>query len=644
MKRRLMKLTALLMVLVLLPVCSLAEAVNAPEEQTHTIEKKTYPHLWCYSDKADAETSEGEMNLYFMDGGDIPYVALSEYVEFLSNLYSEVKKADIAFEIGIDAVDELNRYFIVTRPDNKSAMIVSPVEDTITFTSYNAFGQKPGSTALVTMKDIPDPASSNLDINVLMRQMSAMLDPQTEGGEGEINEDLNAQLAALLSPPDPAAEHSLFVATNKLFNRRGKIVTMNLADYSIDIISEGDECYLPFQTMNDMLVCPLYIQYVYNGEKVIGDYYGRELIQEAYTAEPADMSEAFAMFNFHELCFFMDFFYGLKEEHHIDNFMDYLMVDAGLFADMTSTKPVDFDSALAGLLLQDIDDGHSSVNRLSWRCGNKAPLMMLSMMSQMGYSLKEQGKIKGIMEQARTAAYPDGVPGYEEIGDTAFITFDSFTFAREPEEYYELEDPDNPQDTAELILYAHRQVTRPDSPVKNIVLDLSLNGGGNSDAAIVAASWFTGEARIALRDPNTGAETIASYRTDLNLNGVTLSNPDGGAERYDPGDSVSGGKYRLFCLISPVSFSCGNLVPAMFEQAGNVTLIGQRTGGGSNAVLPATSASGTLFQISGNLQIATVRNGAFYNVDTGVEPHVRLNYPESFYDRDGLVEMIHNLK
>ena len=641
MKRSLTKLTALLTVLVLLPVCVLAEAANAPEDRTHTIEKKTFPHLWCYSELEDTETSEGEMNLYFVDGGDIPYVALSEYVEFLTNLYSEVKKCDYTFEIGISDADEFNRYFIVTRPDNKSAMIISPGEDTIIFTSYNAFGQKPGSSALVTMKDIPDPVSSNLDVNAVISQIS---DAQTEGGELKLSEDLNAQMAALLTPPDPAAEHSFFVATNKLFNRRGKILTMNLADYSIDIISEGDECYLPFQTMNDILVCPRYIQYVFNGEKVIGAYYGRKLIEEAYTAEPADMSEAFAMFNFHELCFFMDYFYGLKEEHHIDNFKDYLMVDAGLFAGMTSTKPIDFDSALAELMLQDIDDGHSGVNKFSWRCGKNEALIMLSMMSQMGYSLTAQGKITGIMKQARTSAYPDGVPGYEEIGDTAFVTFDSFSFNRNPEEYYELEDPDNPQDTAELILYAHRQVTRPDSPIRNIVLDLSLNGGGNSDAAIVAASWFTGEARIALRDPNTGAETIASYRTDLNLNGVTLSNPDGGAERYDPGDSVSGGQYRLFCLTSPVSFSCGNLVPAIFEQAGNVTLIGQRTGGGSNAVLPATSASGTLFQFSGNLQISTVRNGAFYNVDTGVEPHVRLNYPESFYDREGLVEMIHNLK
>jgi len=637
MKRRLVKLAVLLTAFVLLPVRALPEAANTREDQKSIIiEKKTFPHLWCYSKKEGGEVSEGEMNLYFMDDGDIPYVALSEYMDFLSKLYSKVKKADIAYEIGIDAVNETNRYFIVTRPDNKSAMIVNSGEDTITFTSYNAFSQKPGSSALVTMMDIPDPVTSNIDISAIIRQMS---DAPTESSE-----DLNAQMAALLTPPDPAAEHSLFVATNKLFNRRGEILTINLADYSIDIVCEGDECYLPFQTLNDILVCPLYIEYVFNGEKVIGDVHGGTLIQEANTVEPADMSETFAMFNFHEFCLFMDFFYGLKEEHHIDNFMDYVMVDTGLFANMTSTKPIDFDGALAGLLLQDLDDGHSGVNQFSWRCGQDNSLMMLSMMAQMGYSLTDRSRAAKTFGEARKAAYPDGVPGYEEIGDTAFVTFDSFTFERDPEEYYELEDPDNPKDTAELILYAHRRITRPDSPIKNIVLDLSLNGGGNSDAAIVAASWFTGEAKIALRDPNTGAETIAAYRTDLNLNGVTLSNPDGGAERYDPGDSVSGGNYRLFCLTSPISFSCGNLVPAIFQQAGNVTLIGQRTGGGSNGVLPATSASGTLFQISGNLQIATVRNGAFYNVDTGIEPHVRLNYPESFYDRESLVEMIHRLK
>ncbi len=58
----------------------------------------------------------------------------------------------------------------------------------------------------------------------------------------------------------------------------------------------------------------------------------------------------------------------------------------------------------------------------------------------------------------------------------------------------------------------------------------------------------------------------------------------------------------------------------------------------------ATSASGTLFQISGTGQIALVKNGTFYNVDEGVEPDIPLTKLESFYDRPALVELIHGSK
>ena len=265
------------------------------------------------------------------------------------------------------------------------------------------------------------------------------------------------------------------------------------------------------------------------------------------------------------------------------------------------------------------------------------------MLSNLGYSLTTKSAIGNRLVDARKAAYPDGVPGYEEIGDTAFVTFDAFTANRNPEAYYELENPDDPQDTIELMIYANRMVRREGSPVRNIVLDLSANSGGNSDAAIAVACWFTGEAKFSLLDTMTGAETITGYRTDLNLNGIALSDPEGGSGTFDPGDTVSG-QYNLYCLTSPSSFSCGNLVPAIFERAGGITLIGQRTGGGSNVVLPATTASGMIFQMSGPLQITTYNNGSLYGVDAGVEPHVRLNHAESFYDREALVEMIHNLK
>ena len=51
-----------------------------------------------------------------------------------------------------------------------------------------------------------------------------------------------------------------------------------------------------------------------------------------------------------------------------------------------------------------------------------------------------------------------------------------------------------------------------------------------------------------------------------------------------------------------------------------------------------------ILRMSGPLQITTCMNGSLYGVDTGVEPHVRLNKAESFRDREALVERIRNLK
>ena len=53
-------------------------------------------------------------------------------------------------------------------------------------------------------------------------------------------------------------------------------------------------------------------------------------------------------------------------------------------------------------------------------------------------------------------------------------------------------------DTLGLIFYAHKQITREDSPIENVVLDLSLNGGGAIDAAAVVAAWFLGDAEISI--------------------------------------------------------------------------------------------------------------------------------------------------
>jgi C-terminal processing protease CtpA/Prc len=142
--------------------------------------------------------------------------------------------------------------------------------------------------------------------------------------------------------------------------------------------------------------------------------------------------------------------------------------------------------------------------------------------------------------------------------------------------------------------------------------------------------WFLGDAQLSLIHTPTGAETTIVYRADVNLD-----------HQFDEADTISG--LNLFCLTSPVSFSCGNLVPWAFKADGRVTLLGRVTGGGSCSVLFTTTAWGTSYQLSGPNRISFLKNGAYYDVDRGVEPDYFIKDYRTFYDREALTEIINNI-
>ena len=616
MGKTLMKTICLLLAILILPLSAMAEAVDSP---SYTVEGKTYPHLRVLKD--EESPTQGEMTLYYVNGGDIPYISLADFMPFLADLELAVAEWDVSY----DVLAGENEVFLVSRSDNDGKMIVNAKDDTIMFTNFDLFISRPGSSSLVCVLDLDEPETMDpaQKLDYIMRRIQ----------EGEpMSEE---EIAKLMSDEEEPSQ-DLFALASKPFNRSGMILSMNLADYGIDIVALDGVCYVPFQTLNDIFIPPFYVYYVFNGESVIGAAKGSSFIDTIYEAEPRDMSPAFAAFNFSELCFNLDHFYGLKTEHGIDRFSNMLAQNFDLFQAMTCGNPASFDTALSKLVTGYLDDGHSGYLQSSWYSGNQKGAAVLQMMADLGMSSMRKLSIQGRLQKARDAARPDGIPGYEEIGDTAFITFNSFTINRsDTAEYYNLENPDDPQDTIELILYAHRQITREGSPVKNIVIDLSLNGGGDATAAVFVTAWFAGRAVIDLRDPLTDAQSIVNYMVDANLNGLFTN---------DPGDTVSGGEYNLYCMISPCSFSCGNLLPGCFRESGVVTLIGQKSGGGSCVVRPCTTASGAVFQISGSKQLTTVINGSFYNIDQGIEPDIRLTKFESFYDREALVDLIHSIR
>ena len=96
---------------------------------------------------------------------------------------------------------------------------------------------------------------------------------------------------------------------------------------------------------------------------------------------------------------------------------------------------------------------------------------------------------------------------------------------------------------------------------------------------------------------------------------------------------------NLFCLISPCSFSCGNMVPAMLKASNRVTILGVTSGGGSSCVQMTSAADGTIFRMSSKNVMSVNKNGSNYDIDKGVDPHYYINAPEKFYD----ISIINNL-
>ena len=67
------------------------------------------------------------------------------------------------------------------------------------------------------------------------------------------------------------------------------------------------------------------------------------------------------------------------------------------------------------------------------------------------------------------------------------------------------------------IIKAHAKITRENSPIRKVVLDLSYNGGGAINAAVFLLCWFLGDAQVSITDPVTGAESTVAFRADVNL-------------------------------------------------------------------------------------------------------------------------------
>lgn len=532
-----------------------------------------------------------DMPVYFAGGvKDLPYISLADWADILVTLYHEFGYED--YELYIETDGQVAQY---TR-ENDYSMLFDFEKNTITFEDYDAFIHSPGDTSLL---DMVSTDSYDSDGNPVLFE-------RIEKGS---------------------------------FDRYGKEIEIDLTAYDISLKwSEEDGLYLvPLQTMGDLLLAlPFGVNayfngegiYIANGELFVEDEELTDLGTSYYSVPYGDMSEELAWYSYCELCLALDYLYGLKEIHDINNF-DSIFTETGYREDLCSKDPNIKDGALNDFIYYYLDDLHSGFDYESYRTEE------METIGGTGLSSRQDSAVGELYYSAREMTGPEILP-YEEVGNTAYVTFDSFNMNYDPSDYYdgavetEVENASFDMDTVALIIYAHNQICREDSPIENVVIDLSLNGGGALDAAAFVCSWYLGEASVNVRSSLTGAVSTGTYKVDANLDG-----------KFDENDTVS--DRNLFCITGPYSFSCGNLVPNVFKSSRRVTLLGQESGGGSCSVLPLSTAYGSTFRISSPYRMSYLKNGSYYDIDTGIEPDCYIMKLTNFYDREALTDYINNL-
>jgi hypothetical protein len=404
-----------------------------------------------------------------------------------------------------------------------------------------------------------------------------------------------------------------------------------------------------------MFIAPTFLSCHYNNGKSVN--YESDLSKKGlpgneasrnlyYAGNRGERSAALAQFGYKELCMALDLLYGLKEQHGITSF-DRLFQNQGavslsvsksvapnysLKSWLTGPSALDADKAIYHLIGDFLDDNHAKWLNFSYLVGENDAYQ------PNGAARERLDANEKMYKAARESAIASGKAemGYHEVDDTAFVTFDAFAvadaFQQDLDKYY----TDNPDtfpddDTIGLIMKAHKKITRENSPVKNVVIDLSANTGGAADTAVFVASWFLGEATVSMKYTSTGALCSTSYRCDANRD-----------HEFDEKDTL--GDRKLFCLVTPVSFSCGNLVPSLFRESEKVTLLGKTSGGGACVVQFISSAWGTSFRISGPQRLCYMKNGSYYDIDQGARPDHSIENPADFYDRAALVTYINSLR
>ena len=431
-------------------------------------------------------------------------------------------------------------------------------------------------------------------------------------------------------------------------------VALDYGKFGIDLRADDTNIYFPFATIADLYVDTYMHLASFNGQTVMvapnGAYslsngYPQDFIapilQETRTADMAD-------FAYKNLCFTLTNFFGYPGRTLLENKglkekgLDQALLDYGQAGQMTrellkSQNMYEYIAGTSALGYLLFDGGHTYtditvVSRIDQKSTFWSEMNAVNTAKQTEFVTNfpefadvEQGFVDNyllsvLLKKKRTEKMGEGVKYYKE-GETAYCWFNSFLCDDSGwRKFYKGEGPkptvdDYPNDWL-IALTDALEKAENDPEVKNFVLDISTNGGGSSDVVLFITSIFCNKADIYYENTLTGQKMKSTFDVDRNLDG-----------KFDEKDAEVKYHLNFALLVSPVSFSCGNILPALLKDYG-IPLLGQRSGGGSCAVLYNPSADGFGYRYSTHR--TRLANTKGENIDAGIVPTYELDNDDYF--------------
>lgn len=311
---------------------------------------------------------------------------------------------------------------------------------------------------------------------------------------------------------------------------KGIEYSIKLSDYNLAPKKDGDTYYFPIE-----LLCT--ISPFYPGNAVLFDGNDKVYFVSAGDSDfeipfTPEYPKSFFEYTYDLFTFDIDLHFGLRDYSRPfrSTGKDHVYLQGGARTafekyrnDLVNAKTIkEYDQKFAEMFANELDDGgHSVIYYGSFldpeRKNNR--YKHLGPEYEFTYSrLKSQGSarsnaISDNKDYDMFATFDtDGVDG----DDIAYIYFTSFSTSDE-----DIEDMENILSSENGANARFNPRVNPNSKIKDIVIDISNNGGGSTEAESALRSWICGGTSTqVLRDARDGSVSTVTYRCDINGDGI----------------------------------------------------------------------------------------------------------------------------